>query len=166
MIAMALICEPELLIADEPTTALDVTIEAQILELIKKLNVSTDVAVLLISHDLGVVARTCDRVVTMYAGEIVESADVDNVLVRPRHPYSSGLIRSLPRLDNREQRLYAIPGRVPSLDALPPGCRFHPRCEYALPKCVSDEQVLVATDDGGVVRCWRAEDLTLPGVLS
>ena len=134
MIAMALSCNPKLLIADEPTTALDVTIQAQILELLADLKSRFGMAIMLITHDLGVVAETAQRVVVMYAGEVVEEAPVGQLFARPRHPYTQGLIRSIPRIDRaatHKTRLEAIPGVVPSLLHPPPGCRFAPRCRYA-----------------------------------
>jgi peptide/nickel transport system ATP-binding protein/oligopeptide transport system ATP-binding protein len=136
MIAMALLCEPELLIADEPTTALDVTIQAQILELIRERKDALGAGVILITHDLGVVAQMADRVCVMYAGRIVEEGPVDAIFGDPRHPYTIGLARSIPRLDDRRtDRLVPIPGMPPSLGKLPPGCPFHPRCENAMAIC-------------------------------
>ena len=164
MIAMALICEPKLLIADEPTTALDVTVQGQILRLLRELCDRTGTALLFITHDLGVVAETCTRMITMYAGEVVEDAPVDNVLLHPRHPYSSGLLRSLPRFSERRAPLAFIPGRVPSPQAMPQGCRFRPRCGYSGQMC-SENQILRAIDDSTRrVRCVRASELELPGV--
>ena len=128
MIAMALACEPELLIADEPTTALDVTIQAQILDLVRDLRDRTGTAIILITHDLGVVAETCDRVAVMYAGEIIEQAPVDELFAAPRHPYTRGLLGSIPVLGDVRESLTVIPGNVPNLIDLPPGCRFAPRC--------------------------------------
>jgi oligopeptide/dipeptide ABC transporter ATP-binding protein len=136
MIAMALLCEPELLIADEPTTALDVTIQAQILELIRERKEAMGVGIILITHDLGVVARLADRVAVMYAGRIVEQGPVDAIFTEPRHPYTVGLARSIPRLDDaRGANLVPIPGLPPSLAKLPGGCPFHPRCPNAMPVC-------------------------------
>jgi peptide/nickel transport system ATP-binding protein len=140
MIAMALACGPELLIADEPTTALDVTIQAQILELLKRLQAERGMAVMLITHDLGVVAESCDAVVVMYAGRVVEQAPVKALFARPAHPYTAGLLRSIPSFQDvagggERQRLRAIPGMVPSLRRLPGGCRFRERCDRALPVC-------------------------------
>ena len=132
MIAMALACSPKLLIADEPTTALDVTVQAHVLDLLLQLQAETDVAVLLITHDLGVVARSCQRVAVMYSGQVVESGTVREVLDRPSHPYTEGLLGAIPVRGERT-RLVAVPGTVPPPDALPPGCRFHPRCPYAEP---------------------------------
>ncbi len=169
MIAMALICEPKLLIADEPTTALDVTVQAQIMDLLRSLSERTGTALLFITHDLGVVAETCTRMLTMYAGEVVEDAPVDNVLRRPRHPYTSGLLRSLPRLTERHAALSSIPGRVPSPATMPPGCRFRPRCSYAESRCEA-EQVLRSSSGADHaehrVRCCRADELTLSGAVN
>ncbi|MBV9964459.1 MAG: ABC transporter ATP-binding protein [Alphaproteobacteria bacterium] len=150
MIAMALSCNPKLLIADEPTTALDVTIQAQILELIAEMKERLGMAVMLITHAMGVVAETAQRVVVMYAGKVVEEAPVAELFSRPRHPYTRGLIRSIPRIDRagRKERLAAIAGTVPSLLAPPPGCRFASRCEFAMPVCTAAPPPLrkVATD--------------------
>ncbi len=165
MIAMALICEPQLLIADEPTTALDVTIQAQILELIVQLSRERGTAVLLITHDLGVVAETCERVITMYAGEVVEQSAIDDALTAPKHPYTSGLLRAIPRAESRSHQLYTIPGRVPSLHQMPDGCRFGPRCEFTVDRC-SEPQVLAPIGGERLVRCHRSEELDLPGALS
>ena len=134
MIAMALVCEPRLLIADEPTTALDVTVQAQILSLMVRLRDETGAAILLVTHNLGVIAQTCDRVSVMYAGRIVESGTTERIFARPEHPYTRGLMHSVPRLrppSGAGNRLEAIPGSVPSIAAMPPGCPFHPRCKFA-----------------------------------
>jgi oligopeptide/dipeptide ABC transporter ATP-binding protein len=158
MIAMALACEPELLIADEPTTALDVTIQAQILELIRDLQESSNMAMLLITHDLGVVAEVADRVAVMYAGEIVEEAEVSTLFKRPKHPYTKGLIGSIPVLGAPTDDLETIPGVVPSLIDLPPGCRFASRCaaqiEHDLEICAQQQPELLPVEEGHVVRCW------------
>src|SRR3989475_5982418 len=138
MIAIALSCDPELLIADEPTTALDVTIQAQILDLLRELKASTLSAIILITHDLGVVAEICEEVAVMYAGEIVERAPVDAIFDQPAHPYTVGLIGSIPRLDRRTEHLATVQGRVPDMAALPHGCRFAPRCPFARGICVSE----------------------------
>jgi peptide/nickel transport system ATP-binding protein len=164
MIAAALICGPQLLIADEPTTALDVTVQAQILELLRDLSVTSRTALMLITHDLGVVAETCTRMITMYAGEVIEDAPVDAALIRPLHPYTSGLLRSLPHLSPRRGKLSSIPGRVPSITEMPNGCRFKARCAYAAAGCDA-EQELVDAGDGRKVRCWRFKELELPGAL-
>ena len=135
MIAMAMSCEPKLLIADEPTTALDVTIQAQILALMDKIRRENNTGILLITHDLGVVAETCSRVIVMYAGHVVEEAPVEELFHHPQHPYTQGLIASVPRLGARVKRLPSIPGSVPDLAAMPAGCRFAPRCKYAAEAC-------------------------------
>jgi len=155
MIAMALSCEPKLLIADEPTTALDVTIQAQILELLAALRQRHGMAVLLITHDLGVVAEVCDRVVVMYAGQVVETGDVNEIFADPRHPYTRGLLDSLPSIDNPGQRLRSIPGTVPSPIAWPQTCRFMDRCRLAGEGC-DVPQALVDLGPGRAARCWRA----------
>ncbi|MGB9698863.1 MAG: ABC transporter ATP-binding protein [Thermodesulfobacteriota bacterium] len=159
MIAMALACRPKLMIADEPTTALDVTIQAQILELINRLQKETGMSVILITHNLGVIAETAQKVAVMYAGRIVEYAPVRPLFVTPRHPYTQGLLKSIPRLDEgqgRKQRLEAIPGLVPSLLDLPPGCKFSNRCKYVWDKCEEEPQ-LKEIDPGHFVRCWLYE---------
>ncbi len=155
MIAMALACHPKLLIADEPTTALDVTIQAQILELMDNLRRTTGTAVLLITHDLGVVAETAEHVVVMYAGRVVEEAPVRELFHHPLHPYTQGLMRSIPSLvEDEKRRLEAIPGVVPSLLALPPGCRFNDRCTYVMDRCLAEEPPLQAMGSEHRVRCW------------
>ena len=156
MIAMALVCHPKVLIADEPTTALDVTIQAQILELLDRLQHELGMSVLLITHDLGVVAGHADRVVVMYAGRVVETAPTDALFERPTHPYTEGLLAAVPRIDAPRTRLHAIPGQVPAATAWPPGCRFHPRCPYAWDKCVAQEPPLLEVGDeaGHTARCW------------
>ncbi|WGR91093.1 ABC transporter ATP-binding protein [Bradyrhizobium sp. ISRA443] len=164
MIAAALICGPQLLIADEPTTALDVTVQAQILELLRDISETSRTALMLITHDLGVVAETCTRMITMYAGEVIEDASVDEALVRPLHPYTSGLLRSLPHLSPRHGRLPSIPGRVPSIADMPNGCRFRARCAHATRGCET-EQKLQDAGGGRKVRCWRFAELNLPGAL-
>jgi len=162
MIAMALACEPELLIADEPTTALDVTIQAQILDLIRNLRDETGTAVILITHDLGVVAETCDRVAVMYAGEIVEQTDVTTLFRRPRHPYTRGLIGSIPVVGDLREELSVIPGNVPNLIDLPKGCRFAPRCAARVTHDVAIaldvHPSLLPVDAGHDVRCWLYHD--------
>ena len=156
MIAMALACEPELLIADEPTTALDVTIQAQILDLLAELRNRLGMAVILITHDLGVVAEVCDRVVVMYAGQVVEHGTVEQIFAEPRHPYTEGLLQAVPRLGRRKEKLAVIPGTVPSPVHWPVGCRFHDRCPYGWDKCVKDAPPLleVTSDPSRVARCW------------
>ncbi|HEX6134275.1 MAG TPA: ABC transporter ATP-binding protein [Longimicrobiales bacterium] len=156
MIAMALACEPELLIADEPTTALDVTIQAQILDLLAELRARLGMAVILITHDLGVVAEVCDRVLVMYAGQIVEHGTVEQIFRDPRHPYTEGLLQAVPRLGQRKERLAVIPGTVPSPMHWPVGCRFHDRCPYGWDKCVRELPPLleVRGDPSRTARCW------------
>jgi len=155
MIAMALICHPQVLIADEPTTALDVTIQAQILDLLGRLRRELNMAVLLITHDLGVVAGSADRVVVMYAGQVVETAATRALFATPQHPYTEGLLASIPRLDQPRERLRSIPGSVPPATAWPSGCRFHPRCPYAWDKCRTEEPPLLETGTAGHrARCW------------
>jgi oligopeptide/dipeptide ABC transporter ATP-binding protein len=163
VIAMALVCRPELLIADEPTTALDVTIQAQILGLIKTMQAELGCSVLLITHDLGVVAQTADEVAVMYLGRIVEHGPVREVIKNPRHPYTQGLMRSLPGFNRGARRLASIPGTVPSLHAIPPGCPFHPRCEFAVKgRCdVGGPPPTQTLADGRHVACVRAEELHL-----
>ena len=156
MIAMALACAPALLIADEPTTALDVTIQAQVLDLLRALRDETGTAILLITHDLGVVAEMCDDVAVMYAGEIVEQAPVARIFEAPQHPYTVGLIGSLPKLGERRARLPAIAGTVPQLTDLPPGCRFAPRCPFADDRCRREAPPPVAIAGGHVSHCWKA----------
>jgi oligopeptide/dipeptide ABC transporter ATP-binding protein len=156
MIAMALACNPGLLIADEPTTALDVTIQAQILELMKDLKKRLDMAILVITHDLGVIAEMAERVLVMYAGKIVEEATTRDLLRDPRHPYTMGLLASRPRLEGKRKRLHVIRGTVPNPREFPTGCRFHPRCEYAMDACTCQEPPLQVTGDGRRVSCWRA----------
>ncbi len=155
MIAMALSCNPQLLIADEPTTALDVTIQAQILDLLGEMKSRFGTAIMLITHAMGVVAETAQRVVVMYAGKVVEEAPVAELFARPRHPYTQGLIRSIPRLDRvgAKTRLEAIPGVVPSLADLPPGCRFAPRCRFAMPVCTRAIPPLREVAPGHKVAC-------------
>ena len=155
MIAMAMSLNPKLLIADEPTTALDVTIQAQILDLIRKMNDQSHTSILLITHDLGVVAETCEYVVVMYAGHIVESANVYEIFEHPRHPYTIGLMKSLPDLNEASERLYNIRGSVPALDAYPKGCRFAPRCEYATAECMEKLPELSEIGEGHRVRCFH-----------
>lgn len=160
MIAMALACRPHLLIADEPTTALDVTIQAQIMELIVRLNEQLNMGVMLITHDLAVVAQTCSRVIVMYLGQIVEEADVLTLFDHPCHPYTEGLMRSIPRMEgDRTKPLYMIPGTVPLLSQIPTGCRFAPRCAYATERCRQETPQLTPVSDKQSVRCFRAAEL-------
>ena len=164
MIAMALLCRPRLLIADEPTTALDVTIQAQILELIQELKAEFGTSVILITHDLGVVAGTTDRVAVMYAGRIVEEGRTADVFEHPRHPYTRGLLLSVPRLDEAHgTRLETIPGLPPDLSNLPGGCPFHPRCPIASDRCRVEYPDRVESHDGHAAACWETESLASPG---
>jgi oligopeptide transport system ATP-binding protein len=156
MIAMALLCDPALLIADEPTTALDVTIQAQILELMAELRRATNTATVLITHDLGVIAGLCDRVAVMYAGRIVETAGVRDLFYRPRHPYTQGLLHSMPRLDEDAAELAVIPGQPPNQQRLPAGCAFRPRCPRRLPICGTSAPALQASGEGLVACHWDA----------
>lgn len=160
MIAMTLACQPKLLIADEPTTALDVTIQAQILDLMLELNREHGMGVIFITHDLGVVAEICSRVVVMYLGQIVEEADVETLFAHPRHPYTKGLMKSIPQLDgDRSQKLHVIEGMVPTLDNIPAGCRFAPRCPYADAMCHEQPPAYVERTEGHKVRCWHADKI-------
>ncbi|MFF2875447.1 ABC transporter ATP-binding protein [Gottfriedia sp. NPDC057991] len=154
MIAMAISCNPSLLIADEPTTALDVTIQAQILALLKSLKDDLHMSILLITHDLGVVAEMCDRVVVMYAGQVVETTDTRTLLRNPRHPYTIGLIQSTPHQSKGEKRLKSIPGQVPTPDNYPKGCRFADRCPKVLGICRNSLPPLIEVDDQTSCRCW------------
>lgn len=157
MIAMALSCEPQLLIADEPTTALDVSIQAQILQLLKDLTVDINAAILLITHDLGVIAEMVDRVIVMYGGKIVEISDVMTLFDAPKHPYTEGLLKSMLQMHEAENTLYAIKGNVPQQDEMPKGCKFHPRCEHAMDICREQEPSLIERPDKSQVRCWLYE---------
>lgn len=160
MIAMALSCNPKLLIADEPTTALDVTIQAQILNLMKELRETSQTAIMLITHDLGVIAEMADKVLVMYAGQVVEEADVFTLFDHPKHPYTKGLIGSIPHLEyESHNRLYSIPGTVPTLQHMPDGCRFHTRCPYATEKCLEKPQLLSLNNQSDhKVRCWLYDE--------
>jgi oligopeptide/dipeptide ABC transporter ATP-binding protein len=167
MIAMALSCQPSLLIADEPTTALDVTIQAQILELMKDLQAQLGMAIIFITHDLGVVAEVADRVIVMYASQVVESGPVADIFERPQMPYTAGLLRSIPHLGSSmaRRRLETIPGQVPMLSALPSGCRFRPRCGHATADCAAAQPALTEVTGGREVRCLRWADLALEQVV-
>jgi len=155
MIAMALSCAPKILIADEPTTALDVTIQAQIVELTKRLQEELGMSVVWITHDLGVVADIADKIVVMYAGYIIESADVFQTFENPQHPYTLSLLKSLPRVDSTShERLATIPGSPPDCVQMPPGCPFRPRCSYAVERCAEENPTLVTIEDGHQAACW------------
>ena len=164
MIAMALSCNPELLIADEPTTALDVTIQAQILDLMQKLQERLGTAIIFITHDLGVIAEIADKVVVMYAGEIVESADVNTLFKDARHPYTLGLLGSIPKINEDRDRLQVIEGVVPSAYGFPAGCRFHPRCCSAGKNCNKEVPKLLHVGDGHEVRCFSLLDSADGGI--
>jgi oligopeptide/dipeptide ABC transporter ATP-binding protein len=160
--AIALAGGPSLVIADEPTTNLDVTIQAQYLDLLKDIQRETGVALIFVTHNLGIVAKMCDRVAVMYAGRIVEQAPVRELFDRPRHPYTRALVGSMPKLGNKEP-LYSIPGQPPNLASLPGGCAFHPRCPEALPRCLHEEPGEFPLGDGSTARCWLLDDvLTRP----
>jgi oligopeptide/dipeptide ABC transporter ATP-binding protein len=163
MIAMAISCEPKVLIADEPTTALDATTQAQILELIKTLAATMQMSTIITTHDLGVVADVCDRVAVMYAGQVVETASIEQLFYRPRHPYTERLLRSLPRVGAAGD-LTGIPGQPPRAGAFPPGCRFAARCGYVLPDCTAGVPELRSLPDDRATRCVRTAELTLTGV--
>jgi peptide/nickel transport system ATP-binding protein len=158
LLAMALACRPKLLLADEPTTALDVTIQAEILELLDSLQQKLGMAVLLITHNLGIVAERTRRVYVMYAGQMVEQTTTERLFAQPAHPYTEGLLAAIPRLDVRRERLQAIPGQVPPATAWPAGCRFHPRCPYAWDRCRAEMPPLLRVADGHAARCWLVEE--------
>ncbi len=153
LIAIALVCEPALLLADEPTTALDVTIQAQILDLMRRINQNRGTAIILVTHDLGLAAEFCDTIAVMYAGRIVEQGPVDDVVANPQHPYTQGLLACRPRISERGQRVQPIPGNVPDLAELPPGCPFAPRCSYQRGACDEGPIPLVSTSLGNISRC-------------
>ena len=156
MIAMAVSCEPRLLIADEPTTALDVTIQAQILELMCELREKMGTAIMLITHDMGVVAETADDVLVLYAGKAVEYGSIEDIFERPKHPYTQGLLNSIPRLDEDVEMLNTIEGTVPAPDAMPSGCRFAPRCPYGNPRCMTEKPGVYHAENS-LVSCFRYE---------
>jgi peptide/nickel transport system ATP-binding protein len=157
-IAMALACSPQLLIADEPTTALDVTIQVQVLELMKRLKREYDMSMLLITHDLGIVAEICDRVAVMYAGRIVEHGDRRQIFTNPRHPYTQGLFRCIPDLSAEDEELVPIKGSMPDPTKLPEGCAFAPRCSFAKGVCLEHSPGVYELDGGHTVRCFREGD--------
>lgn len=164
MIAIALACNPQLLIADEPTTALDVTIQAQILRLMKELKDTLETSIMMITHDLGVVAQVADRIIVMYAGQIIEASDVKRLFKRPIHPYTKGLMQSIPKVDIHMKKLQTIKGMVPSLYNMPSGCRFAPRCKYSIEKCTNEVPALIDIDNRKV-RCFRYEEFLNGGSL-
>ena len=159
MIAMALSCDPKLLIADEPTTALDVTIQAQILDLMNDLKQKFGMAIMMITHDLGVIAEVADRIAVMYAGKVMEYTDAVSLFKDPKHPYTWGLMHSIPRLDKSVEKLYAIPGMVPSPLDFPEGCKYNTRCELADEKCKAEEPPLEEVEEGHQSRCWHVDKL-------
>jgi len=165
-IARALSCEPTLILADEPTTALDVTIQAQILELLKELKQKFNVAMVLITHDMGIVADTCDRVTVLYAGQVCETGTTEQVFENPKHPYTEALLSSVPSLALRKDKLSVIPGTVPNLIHPPSGCRFHPRCSYARQICVDKDPELESIGDGRLVHCHRWRELELTSAVA
>ena len=160
VIAIAVACNPQILICDEPTTALDVTIQAQILQLLKEMQVKYNLTIVLITHDLGIVADFCDRVLIFYTGQIVESAPVRDLFREPLHPYTKGLIRALQKISEQTDRLEAIEGMVPDADQMPEGCHFHPRCPYATDRCRKEAPALTQTPDGRCVRCFLYGEVT------
>ena len=158
MIAMALLCDPEVLIADEPTTALDVTVQAQILDLLRDLQTDFNTATVMITHDLGVVAGLCDRVMVMYGGRVVETGSVRDIYYDSHHPYTEGLLKSMPRIDHaNEESLFAIPGQPPNLQNLPKGCAYQERCAYVSDRCCMERQMLKAFGDGRASACFRED---------
>ena len=157
VIAIALSCEPKILLADEPTTALDVTIQAQILSVMERINRSHGMAIIIVTHDLGVAAEYCQRIAVMYAGQIVEQGLTDEIIEQPLHPYTQGLLRSIPHIVPDKPRLKPIPGNVPNLLNLPPGCNFRPRCEYAVEECKKPQEIRTL-NGGRKVRCLKYED--------
>ena len=157
VIAIALACNPDLLICDEPTTALDVTIQAQILDLMNQLKKETGTSILFITHDLGVVAEVCDDVAVMYCGRVVERGDVKTIFANPSHPYTKGLLGSIPRLGDAGKELKSIPGNVPNPKYMPKGCKFEPRCPYASEKCREEEPGFFQIEEGHISRCWLCE---------
>ena len=158
VIAIALACNPMVLIADEPTTALDVTIQAQILRLLTDLRDKTGTAIILITHDLGIVAQTAENVMVMYGGQAVEYSDVKSIYKKPLHPYTVGLLKSIPKLHEEQEKLYNIKGSIPSPQEFPKGCRFSPRCEECMDVCRDHMPDLVTMDDGRKVRCWKYQE--------
>jgi len=159
VIAMALACDPKLLIADEPTTALDVTVQAQILDLLNELKIKFNTSIIMISHDIGVVAETCNRVIVMYAGQIVEEASVKDLFDYAIHPYTQGLLKSVPKINSNLNKLHSIPGNLPSPEEMPEGCSFYPRCSFATVKCKNQEPSLENFKENHYVKCWNIDDV-------
>ena len=155
--AISISCEPQVLIADEATTSLDATIQAQYLKLLRELQEGTDLAIIFITHDLGIVAKMCDHVCVMYAGRIVETGTVRDIFNNPSHPYTEALMASVPKLDKDVERLYSIPGQPPALHSLPPGCPFAPRCQYAMERCSQEYPPSFTVAEGHIASCWRLE---------
>ena len=153
LIAIALSCNPKIILADEPTTALDVTVQAQILDLLRKINNDFGTAIIMVTHDLGVVAEFCHKVAVMYAGKIIETGSVEQIIFNPKHPYTQGLLKSIPRIGDKNSKIQSIPGDVPDLAALPSGCAFYPRCSKSIPDCQKDEILLKVIEKGRQVRC-------------
>lgn len=160
--AIALSGGPQLIIADEPTTNLDVTIQAQYLNLLKDLQEQMGVALIFVTHDLGIVAKMCDQVIVMYAGKAVEQGPVRDIFTRPRHPYTEALLKSVPKMGSKEP-LYAIDGQPPDLASLPPGCAFAPRCPFAMPQCTTDEPRNFVVGEGHMAKCWLREGVVAHG---
>jgi peptide/nickel transport system ATP-binding protein len=158
MIAIAMACNPSLLVCDEPTTALDVTVQAQILELMNHLKKMNDMGIIMITHDLGVVAEVCDRVIVMYAGKIIEEADVKELFLNPKHPYTKGLLESIPKLGVRKEKLGSIPGMVPSPDKMPVGCRFYDRCSFAMDICKGAVPPIQSVGENHATACWLYDE--------
>ncbi len=165
-VARAISCSPHLLIADEPTTALDVTIQAQILGILKTLKEKLNLSMMLITHDMGIVAETCDRVTVLYAGQVCETGTVEQVFLNPKHPYTEALLTSVPHLALRKEKLSVIPGNVPNLIESPSGCRFHPRCRYAQQVCIDKVPALEPIEDGRWVHCHRVKELELKSPIA
>ncbi len=153
LIAIALSCNPKVILADEPTTALDVTVQAQILDLLRKINKDVGTGIIFVTHDLGVVAEFCQKVAVMYAGKIVETGSVEQIIFKPKHPYTKGLLKSIPKIGDKKNKIQSIPGDVPDLADLPPGCSFYPRCNKSVHKCQKDEIPLQVIEKGRQVRC-------------
>jgi len=153
LIAIALSCNPKVILADEPTTALDVTVQAQILDLLRKINKDVGTGIIFVTHDLGVVAEFCQKVAVMYAGKIVETGSVEQIIFKPKHPYTKGLLKSIPKIGDKKNKVQSIPGDVPDLAALPPGCSFYPRCNKSVHKCQKGEIPLKVMEKGRQVRC-------------
>jgi oligopeptide/dipeptide ABC transporter ATP-binding protein len=155
--AIAISCEPRVIIADEPTTSLDVTIQAQYLRLLREIQEETGLSIIFITHDFGIVAKMCDRVMVMYAGRVVETGSVRDIFNHPSHPYTQALLNSVPKLEERTDRLYSVEGQPPALWNLPPGCRFAPRCPYANEQCENEYPPSFAVGEGHMASCWRLE---------